>query len=146
MAKFGVGQPVPRTEDPRFLRGQGQYIDDMNLPGQVYGYVLRSPHAHARVTSIGTDAALASPGALLILTGADVEAEGIAGIPSFIPPMAFGALSVEPQREPHQRGEGYLNGADIRGGAAQQKQRERDHPADTSIPPLRSNRRSNRAI
>ena len=91
MAKFGVGQPVPRTEDPRFLRGQGQYIDDMNLPGQVYGYVLRSPHAHARVTSIGTDAALASPGALLILTGADVEAEGIAGIPSFIPPMAFGA-------------------------------------------------------
>ena len=57
MTKFGVGQPVPRTEDPRFLKGQGQYVDDMNLPGQVYGYVLRSPHAHARVHVVGTDAA-----------------------------------------------------------------------------------------
>ena len=45
--QFGVGQPVPRTEDPKFLMGQGQYVDDINLHGQVYGYVLRSPHAHA---------------------------------------------------------------------------------------------------
>ena len=63
----------------------------MNLPGQVHGYFLRSPHAHAQVQFVGTDAAAAAPGVLLILTGADVDAEGIAGIPSFIPPKAFGA-------------------------------------------------------
>ncbi len=91
MVKFGVGQPVPRTEDPRFLTGQGRYVDDMNLRGQVHGYVLRSPHAHALVNSVDTAAATAAPGVVLVLTGADVEEEGIAGIPGFIPPMAFGA-------------------------------------------------------
>jgi len=91
MVKFGIGQPVPRTEDPRFLTGQGRYVDDMNLPGQAYGHVLRSPHAHAMVKSVDTAAASTAPGVVLVLTGADVEAEGIAGIPSFIPPMAFGA-------------------------------------------------------
>ena len=91
MAKFGVGQPVPRTEDPRFLKGQGNYVDDVNLPGQVHGYFLRSPHAHALVQIVDTKAAAAAPGVLLILTGSDVDAEGITGIPSFIPPMAFGA-------------------------------------------------------
>ena len=91
MVKFGIGQPVPRTEDPRFLTGQGRYVDDMNLPGQAYGHVLRSPHAHAMVKLVDTAGASTAPGVVLVLTGADVEAEGIAGIPSFIPPMAFGA-------------------------------------------------------
>jgi aerobic carbon-monoxide dehydrogenase large subunit len=89
--KFGIGQPVPRTEDPRFLKGEGCFVDDMNLPGQAYGYVLRSPHAHARLLSVNAAAAEAAPGVLLVLTGADIEAEGIDGIPSFIPPMAFDA-------------------------------------------------------
>ena len=89
--QFGLGQPVPRTEDPRFLKGEGNYVDDIVLPGQSYGYVLRSPHASARVKSVDTAAAQSAPGALLVLTGADVEAEGIAGIPGFVPPMAFGA-------------------------------------------------------
>lgn len=89
--KFGIGQPVPRTEDPRFLKGEGNYVDDMVLPGQSYGYVLRSPHAHAKVLSVNTTAAEASAGVLLVMTGADIAAEGIDGIPSFIPPMAFGA-------------------------------------------------------
>ncbi len=91
MVKFGVGQPVPRKEDPRFLTGQGRFVDDINLQGQVYGHVLRSPHAHAKVTALDTAAAAAAPGVVLVLTGADVAAEGIAGIPGFIPPMAFGA-------------------------------------------------------
>ena len=91
MVKFGVGQPVPRSEDPRLLRGAGRYVDDLSLPGQVYGHVLRSLHAHARVDAVRAEAARTAPGVVLVLTGADIEAEGIAGIPSFHPPMAFGA-------------------------------------------------------
>ena len=89
--KFGVGQPVPRTEDPRFLKGQGRYVDDIALPDQVHAHVLRSPHAHAAIDSIDTAAAAAAPGVLLVMTGEDIPAEGVSGIPHFIPPMAFGA-------------------------------------------------------
>ena len=89
--KFGVGQPVPRTEDPRFLKGQGQYVDDITVPGQVHCYVLRSPHAHADIVGIDTEAATGAPGVLLVMTGADIAADGIAGVPHFVPPMAFGA-------------------------------------------------------
>ena len=89
--KFGVGQPVSRTEDPRFLKGEGRYVDDIVLPRQVHGYVLRSPHAAAAIRSIDADAAREAPGVLLVLTRAEIEEEGIDGIPHFIPPMAFGA-------------------------------------------------------
>jgi carbon-monoxide dehydrogenase large subunit len=47
--RFGIGQPVPRTEDPRLLKGKGKYTDDVNLPFQTYAYFLRSPHAHAEI-------------------------------------------------------------------------------------------------
>src|SRR3954469_18307190 len=57
-----VGQPVRRKEDRRFLTGEGRYVDDIQLPGMTYGVVLRSPHAHARVTRIATDRAAALPG------------------------------------------------------------------------------------
>ncbi len=89
--KFGVGQSVSRTEDPRFLRGQGRYVDDITLPGQTWGYVLRSPHAAAEILTIDADAAREAPGVVLVLTRADIEADGVEGIPHFIPPMAFGA-------------------------------------------------------
>ena len=56
MGEFAVGQAVPRFEDPRLLRGGGRYVDDMVLPRMAIGYVLRSPHAHARIRSIDTDA------------------------------------------------------------------------------------------
>jgi len=49
---FGVGQPVRRSEDRRFLTGRGRYADDINLPGQAYGFVVRSPHAQARIASL----------------------------------------------------------------------------------------------
>ena len=88
--QFGVGQPVPRTEDPKFLMGQGQYVDDINLQDQLYGYVLRSPHAHADIKSIDTAAAEAAPGVQLVLTGKDVAADGIGAIHCHVPPMAFG--------------------------------------------------------
>ena len=88
--QFGVGQPVPRTEDPKFLMGQGQYVDDIRLPFTAVGYVLRSPYPHARVNGINADAAKEAPGVLLVLTGADAEAQGLGTIHCHVPPMAFG--------------------------------------------------------
>ena len=79
--KFGVGQPVRRTEDPRLLTGAGRYTDDIAVPDQVYAYVLRSPHAHAEIGAIDTAAAEAAPGVLLVLTGAEVEADGLGDVP-----------------------------------------------------------------
>ena len=62
MAKYGIGQPVSRFEDPRLLRGRGRYQDDVNLPGQAYAVVLRSPHAHARICALDTAAGAARAG------------------------------------------------------------------------------------
>jgi carbon-monoxide dehydrogenase large subunit len=71
MGEFAVGQPVSRFEDPRLLKGGGRYVDDVVLPGMVYGHVLRSPHAHARIRRIDTARAKAAPGVLAVLTGDD---------------------------------------------------------------------------
>ena len=69
MGQFGIGQPVPREEDPYLLRGRGRYVDDVKTVGTLRGYFLRSPYAHARINSIDTRAAEAAPGVRLILTG-----------------------------------------------------------------------------
>jgi aerobic carbon-monoxide dehydrogenase large subunit len=82
MGEFALGQPVSRFEDPRLLRGGGRYVDDMVLPRMVFGHVLRSPHAHARIRSIDTTKAKAAPGVLAVLTGADWEASGWRDLPS----------------------------------------------------------------
>ena len=82
MGEFALGQPVPRFEDPRLIRGGGRYVDDLALPHMAYGYVLRSPHAHARIRSIDTAAAKAAPGVLLVLTGADWAASGWNDLPT----------------------------------------------------------------
>mgnify|MGYP001257419713 CR=1 FL=1 len=76
MGQFAMGQPVPRTEDPRLLRGGGQYVDDIRLPNECHAYMLRSPHAHARVISIDTGAAQTMPGVIAVFTGADWVADG----------------------------------------------------------------------
>jgi carbon-monoxide dehydrogenase large subunit len=81
VGEFALGQPVPRFEDPRLLRGGGRYIDDIKLPHMAFGYVLRSPHAHARIRSIDTAAAKAAPGVLAVLTGADWQASGFRDLP-----------------------------------------------------------------
>ena len=57
MTKFGLAQPVRRVEDPRLLKGDGRYTDDIQLPGMLHGVVLRSPHAAAAITGIDTGAA-----------------------------------------------------------------------------------------
>ena len=77
----GIGQPVRRREDMRLIRGAGRYTADENLPGQVYAVMVRSPHAHARIRSIGKDKALASAGVLAVFTGADCAADGLHPIP-----------------------------------------------------------------
>jgi carbon-monoxide dehydrogenase large subunit len=75
----GIGASVKRKEDLRFLSGRGQYVDDINRPGQAYAWILRSEHAHARIRSIDTAAASAMPGVVAIFTSADLAAIG--GIP-----------------------------------------------------------------
>ena len=77
MGQFGFGQSVPRTEDPRLLRGEGRFISDFSLPNQAYGYVLRSSHAHARINSVDVSAAQAAPGILGVFTSADIQADGL---------------------------------------------------------------------
>ena len=73
MGEFGIGQPVPREEDPYLVRGAGRYVDDVQPAGQIRAYVVRSPHAHARIVSIDVAEAKAKPGVLLVLTGGDPE-------------------------------------------------------------------------
>ena len=77
--QFGIGQSVSRFEDPRLLRGDGRFVNDVNLAGQAYGVVLRSPHAHARIISIDTTAAAASPGAIAIYTADDYNRDKLGG-------------------------------------------------------------------
>ena len=76
LMKFGVGQPVSRTEDPILLRGQGRYTDDINLPGQAYAVMVSSRHAHGILKGIDAGVALAMPGVLAVLTHADLDAAG----------------------------------------------------------------------
>ena len=81
MGEFAIGQSVSRFEDPRLLRGGGRYVGDMVLPGMAFGYVLRSPHAHARIRSIDVSTAKAAPDVLTVLIGADWQASGWGDLP-----------------------------------------------------------------
>ncbi len=85
MVQFSTSQPVRRVEDARLTTGQGQYTDDLNLPGQAYGYVLRSPMAHALIKSLDTSKAENAPGVLSIITGADLEDADANSIPCLVP-------------------------------------------------------------
>jgi carbon-monoxide dehydrogenase large subunit len=84
MGKFGIGQSVRREEDPRLLKGRGLYVNDVNLPGQAYAYILRSPYAHADLKSVEAGAAKSAPGVLAVFLGEDVAADGLGfpGLPA----------------------------------------------------------------
>ena len=73
---------LPRKEDARFVRGQGQFVDDIALPGMLHGAILRSPLAHARVLSVDASAAQAHPAVIAVLTGADLAERGLAWMPT----------------------------------------------------------------
>ena len=81
MGEYALGQPVPRSEDPRLLRGGGRYVDDMFLPNMAYGFVLRSPHAAARIKRLDVNAARQAPGVLSILTFENWKASGFGDLP-----------------------------------------------------------------
>ncbi|MCP5149550.1 MAG: xanthine dehydrogenase family protein [Ectothiorhodospiraceae bacterium] len=81
MADTGIGAAVRRTEDLRFLTGKGRYTDDINRPGQLYAYILRSSVPHATIRSIDTAAAVAAPGVVAVYTGADMAGAGVNGLP-----------------------------------------------------------------
>ena len=82
---FGVGQAVRRSEDPILVRGEGRYTDDINIAGQAYAYILRSPVAHGRIRRIDTAAAQTMPGVLAIITADDLEAAGFGELKSRLP-------------------------------------------------------------
>src|SRR3984893_10815113 len=81
MKQFGIGQPGRRAEDRRFITGHGNYVDDITPPRQAYAFMLRSPHAHARIGAIETAAALSTPGVLAVFTGEDLARDRIGTIP-----------------------------------------------------------------
>ncbi len=83
--KFGIGQSVRRTEDARFVTGQGQYTDDLRFEGEAHAAFARSPHGHAKIGSIDISAAEAAPGVIAVLTFADVEAFGANPMPCMAP-------------------------------------------------------------
>ena len=74
--RFGIGEPVRRTEDPALLRGQGRYTDDVNEPRQAYAYIVRSQHAHGVLKGVDAAKAKRMPGVLAIYTAADLAAYG----------------------------------------------------------------------
>ena len=85
LQKFGIGQPVRRTEDPKLVRGQGQYTDDLNVPGQAYAVMIRSPYAHGVIRGIETAAAKEMPGVLGVWTGDDLKAAGYGPFKCIVP-------------------------------------------------------------
>src|SRR5688572_3907980 len=90
MNRYGIGQPVRRVEDARFLTGRSRYVDDIQLAHMLHGAVVMSPHAHARIRSIDARAALESHGVVAVFTGADAKAEGPGGIPPLFMPEDMG--------------------------------------------------------
>ncbi|MBO0332320.1 xanthine dehydrogenase family protein molybdopterin-binding subunit [Sneathiella sp. CAU 1612] len=85
MVKFGVNQSVERKEDFRLITGTGEYTDDIDLDGQLYGYMLRSPVAHGKVLSIDIDEARQAPGVVDIILGKELEADKANQLPCMIP-------------------------------------------------------------
>ena len=77
MGQYGIGQSVKRFEDPRLVRGEGRFHNDVNLPGQAHVVVVRSLHAHGRILSIETAAAAGAPGVLAVFTGADLARDSL---------------------------------------------------------------------
>ncbi len=97
--KFGSGQDIPRMEDDALLRGRGRFTDDFQPAGQLHLVFLRSPHPHARIRHLDADAARQAPGVRLVLTGAEVKAQGLppmAGVMNFT--RADGSPAASPQR------------------------------------------------
>ena len=95
-APAGIGDRLLRLEDNRLLRGAGRFVEDIVLPGEARAVFLRSPHAHARLRGLSLEAAQAAPGVLAVLTGADVAADGLAGVPWEVRPPVSASADTPP--------------------------------------------------
>jgi len=89
-----VGQPIKRKEDPRLIMGRARYIDDINVTGQLWASFVRSPEAHAKITSIDTSAAADHPGVIAVYTGHDLDLEAPL-------PMAWVPPGIDVNNPPH---------------------------------------------
>lgn len=98
--KFAVGQPVSRKEDPVLLRGEGRYTDDLNLPGQLYGVMVRSRVAHGVLRGVDTEAAREMEGVYLVITAADLDAAGIRNMPAAAGKHRDGTPTPRPPQRP----------------------------------------------
>jgi len=99
-ARFGSGRSVQRVEDDALLTGRGRFADDVAAPGEAVVVFLRSPHAHAAIASIDTRAAAALPGVVAIVTGADLERDGVKPLPRS---ADFKRADGKPSASPPQR-------------------------------------------
>src|SRR5437899_5496287 len=98
MNEAHIGRSLRRLEDSRFLTGQGRYVDDIDIPGQLHGIVLRSPHGHAAIKGIDTAAARAMPGVRGVFTAADLDADGIGPLPCIAQVATVAPIIVPPRR------------------------------------------------
>jgi CO/xanthine dehydrogenase Mo-binding subunit len=101
VAGTGIGAPMRRVEDRRFVTGKGDFVDDFALPQMAVAYVLRSPHAHAKIVSIDKGPACAAPGVFGVLTGHDVSDRGVQWSLTRLPPTdccAHGPAGPTPPR------------------------------------------------
>ena len=80
----GMGHSMKRKEDPRFIRGEGRYVDDIKLPGMVYMDIVRTPYAHAKILNIDTEAALKVPGVIAVITGETLEQYNLHWMPTLM--------------------------------------------------------------
>ncbi len=98
MSRGHIGRSLPRLEDHRFLTGQGRYVDDVAVLGQLHGVVLRSPHGHALIEGIDTAAARAMPGVSGVFTAADLDADGVGTLPCIARVATVAPMIVPPRR------------------------------------------------
>src|SRR5882672_4108002 len=95
----GIGAPLRRLEDRRFLLGRGRFVADIDLPGALHCALVRSPHAHAGIRAVDASAAIASPGVVAVFTGADMAADGMAAMrPMWAVRSRDGSPMAEPPR------------------------------------------------
>ena len=100
MGKFGMGQPIRRVEDERFLKGFGEYTDDIKLSDQTYLVVHRSPYAHAKIKSIDLSYAKETDGVLGVFVNKDLEEEGFLCIPHDVVPNGIDGNEVMVPKRP----------------------------------------------
>jgi hypothetical protein len=98
-----IGRSLRRLEDERFLTGQGRYVDDIAVPGQLQSFVLRSPHGHAVIEGIDAAAARAMPGVHGVFTAADLDADGIGTLPCIARVATVAPMIVPPRRTAGER-------------------------------------------